>query len=52
MSRIANNPVYIPKGVEITLSGQEVTVKGSHFLQEDAPGQIGQAVANWMAQTQ
>ena len=29
MSRIANNPVYIPKGVEITLSGQEVTVKGS-----------------------
>ncbi len=31
---------------------QEVTVKGSHFLQEDAPGQIGQAVANWMAQTQ
>ena len=29
MSRIANNPVSIPKGVEITLSGQEVTVKGS-----------------------
>ena len=28
MSRIANNPVYIPKGVEITLSGQEVTIKG------------------------
>ena len=29
MSRIANNPVSIPKGVEITLSGQEVTVKGA-----------------------
>jgi large subunit ribosomal protein L6 len=29
MSRIANNPVSIPKGVEITLSGQEVSVKGS-----------------------
>ena len=29
MSRIANNPVPIPKGVEITLNGQEVTVKGS-----------------------
>ena len=29
MSRIANNPVTIPKGVEITLKGQEVTVKGS-----------------------
>jgi len=29
MSRIANNPVSIPKGVEITLSGQEISVKGS-----------------------
>jgi large subunit ribosomal protein L6 len=29
MSRIANNPVSIPKGVEITLKGQEVSVKGS-----------------------
>ena len=29
MSRIANNPVSIPKGVEITLNGQVVTVKGS-----------------------
>lgn len=29
MSRIANNPVSIPKGVEITLSGQDVNVKGS-----------------------
>jgi len=29
MSRIANNPVSIPKGVEITLKGQEVTAKGS-----------------------
>jgi large subunit ribosomal protein L6 len=29
MSRIANNPVSIPKGVEISLNGQEVNVKGS-----------------------
>ena len=29
MSRIANNPVSIPKDVEITLNGQEITVKGS-----------------------
>jgi haloalkane dehalogenase len=26
----------------------EVTVKGSHFLQEDSPTEIGQAVANWL----
>ncbi|MGV0034450.1 MAG: 50S ribosomal protein L6 [Candidatus Azotimanducaceae bacterium WSBS_2022_MAG_OTU7] len=29
MSRIANNPVFIPKGVEITLNGQDVNVKGT-----------------------
>lgn len=29
MSRIANNPVGIPKDVEVTLSGQELNVKGS-----------------------
>lgn len=29
MSRIASNPIDIPKGVEVTLSGQEVSVKGS-----------------------
>lgn len=27
---------------------QEVTVKGLHFIQEDSPLEIGQAVANWM----
>lgn len=27
---------------------QEVTVKGAHFVQEDSPSEIGQAVANWM----
>ncbi len=26
---------------------QEVTVKGSHFLQEDSPDEIGSAVAKW-----
>ena len=29
MSRIANNPVEIPKGVEVVLKGSEVSVKGS-----------------------
>lgn len=29
MSRIANNPVDIPKGVKVTLSGQELSVAGS-----------------------
>ncbi len=27
---------------------QEVTVKGLHFIQEDSPFEIGQAVANWL----
>ncbi|MEE2678518.1 MAG: haloalkane dehalogenase [Myxococcota bacterium] len=28
---------------------QELTVSGSHFVQEDSPDEIGQAVANWRA---
>ena len=28
---------------------QEVTVKGTHFIQEDSPQEIGQAVADWLA---
>jgi haloalkane dehalogenase len=27
---------------------QEVTVKGSHFIQEDNPDEIGQAIAEWL----
>ncbi|ORE88656.1 haloalkane dehalogenase [Oceanococcus atlanticus] len=27
---------------------QEVSVKGAHFIQEDSPTEIGQAVANWL----
>ena len=27
----------------------EVTVRGSHFIQEDSPDEIGQAVADWYA---
>jgi haloalkane dehalogenase len=26
----------------------EVTVKGIHFIQEDSPDEIGQAIADWM----
>ncbi len=28
---------------------QEVTVAGSHFIQEDSPDEIGQAIASWRA---
>lgn len=28
MSRVASNPIVLPKGVEITISGQQVQVKG------------------------
>ena len=26
----------------------EITVKGSHYLQEDSPGEIGTAIATWL----
>ena len=26
---------------------REVTVKGIHFIQEDSPAEIGQAIADW-----
>jgi len=29
MSRVANNPVELPKGVEVTLGGTEISVKGA-----------------------
>jgi len=29
MSRIANNPVELPNGVEVTLNGQDIKIKGS-----------------------
>ena len=29
-------------------SQTEVTVKGSHFLQEDSPDEIGTAIADWI----
>ncbi|MDG0969910.1 MAG: 50S ribosomal protein L6 [Porticoccaceae bacterium] len=29
MSRVANNPVELPKGVEVTFGGSEISVKGS-----------------------
>ena len=28
MSRIGKNPVVVPKGVEVTLSGQDISAKG------------------------
>lgn len=29
MSRVADNPIKLPKGVEVNVSGEEVTIKGS-----------------------
>ena len=29
MSRVANNPVELPKGVEVTLGGADISVKGA-----------------------
>ena len=29
---------------------QEVTVRGNHFLQEDSPDEIGQAISGWLRQ--
>ena len=28
---------------------QEVMVKGSHFIQEDSPDEIGEAIVNWLS---
>ena len=30
MSRVGNNPVTLPSGVDVTLSGEEITVKGKN----------------------
>lgn len=34
MSRIANNPVIVPAGVEVKLSGQDISVKGAKGILE------------------
>ena len=46
MSRIANNPVQLPKGVEVNISGKTVKVKGQkgemvHLIHEQV--EVGQA---------
>ncbi len=41
MSRVAKNPVELPKGVEFAISGQEVTVKGAKgSLQRDVHASV------------
>ena len=41
MSRVGNAPITVPKGVEISISGQDVTVKGSKgTLSQTMPGPI------------
>ena len=33
---------------QLAQSPTEVTVAGSHFIQEDSPHQIGRAIADWL----
>ncbi len=41
MSRIGKSPISVPKGVEVTLAGSHVTVKGPKgTLERDIPGEI------------
>jgi large subunit ribosomal protein L6 len=41
MSRVANSPIALPKGVEVTIAGQSVTVKGPKgTLQHTVPGSV------------
>jgi large subunit ribosomal protein L6 len=41
MSRIGKSPIPVPSGVEVTLAGQHVTVKGPQgTLERDIPGEI------------
>jgi hypothetical protein len=42
-------PIEGATGVLSRLNQQTVTVKGSHFLQEDALDQVGDAVARFVA---
>jgi len=41
MSRVANQPISIPKGVDVSINGQSVTVKGPKgTLQYAVPGEV------------
>jgi large subunit ribosomal protein L6 len=41
MSRVGKNPILVPAGVEVTLSGRSVVVKGPQGqLRRDLPGEI------------
>jgi haloalkane dehalogenase len=49
---IAGEPGAILRGEQLELcrkwpNQREVTVKGVHFLQEDSPREIGEAIASW-----
>ena len=41
MSRVANNPVSLPKGVEVTISGSSVSVKGGGTMEMTLTDGIG-----------
>lgn len=41
MSRVANQPISIPKGVDVSVNGQSITIKGPKgTLQYAVPGQV------------
>jgi large subunit ribosomal protein L6 len=44
MSRVAKNPIELPKGVEVTINGQSVTVKGAKgSMNLDVPSSVSVA---------
>lgn len=44
MSRVAKNPIELPKGVEVTINGQSVTVKGAKgSMSLDVPSSVSVA---------
>jgi large subunit ribosomal protein L6 len=41
MSRVGRSPIIVPKGVEVSIAGAHITVKGSKgTLERDIPGEI------------
>ena len=44
MSRVGRAPIAVPAGVEVSIAGQHISVKGSKgTLERDIPGEITKA---------
>ena len=46
---LSYNPMYAQTKTTASSaqSSEEITVKGSHFIQEDSPHDIGKAISSW-----